>query len=435
MIGASTRSARNAALRSARISSRTTARVQSQSSRLPLRQPAAALHTLPSARAGCRRSMTPAVSALPSPVLGDDRARPMSSLAEPTLFPAISADDNNDGEALLRSDVRTMGALLGDAISQHHGPEVFEKIEALRSMAKASRMSAETDVDGSRLGPMVDFVAGLSEQELVVISRAFAHFLGIANAAEAHQRCRRLNQDSKSEGAAGHLGALHETKRDSTAGVLAGFLDGGDGSVSRDDLYESLCTQCVEIVLTAHPTQVNRRTLLEKHGRVQSVLTEADRIRESGTPYERKELDDALRREIASIWQTDEVSRVKPSPQSEAERGTLVLETVLWEVLPNFLRKLDATMRERMGEEYGLPLKASPFKFASWMGGDRDGNPNVVADVTREVTLTNRLKAAELFEKDVRELMSLISGNPPRGMDGQCTFESEAMDKVRARSG
>jgi len=355
----------------------------------------------------------------------------MSSLAEPTLFPAVSSSDD---EALLRSDVRTMGALLGDAISQHHGPEVFEKIEALRSMAKASRL-AEADAGGSRLGPMVDFVSGLSEPELVVISRAFAHFLGIANAAEAHQRCRRLAEDSRREGAEGHLGALHETKRDSTAGVLAGFLDGGDGSVGRDDLYESLCTQCVEIVLTAHPTQVNRRTLLEKHGRVQTVLTEADRIRQSGTPYERKELDDALRREIASIWQTDEVSRVKPSPQSEAEKGTLVLETVLWEDLPKFLRKLDATMRDKMGEEYGLPLKASPFKFASWMGGDRDGNPNVVADVTREVTLTNRLKAAELFEKDVRELMSLISGNPPRGMNDTCQTESEAMDKVRARAG
>ena len=366
MIGASRGAA---ALRSARISSRA-ARIQS--SRLPLQQPAAALHTLPSAQqaASCRQS-TPASSSLPSPFVGDDRARRMSSLAEPTLFPAISSDD--DDEALLRSDVRTMGTLLGDAISQHHGPEVFEKIEALRTMAKDSRMSAETDADGSRLGPMVDFVSGLSEQELVVISRAFAHFLGITNAAEAHQRCRRLIMDSKREGATGHLGALHETKRDSTAGVLAGFLNGGDGSVSKDDLYESLCTQCVEIVLTAHPTQVNRRTLLEKHGRVQTVLLEADRIRQSGTPYERKELDDALRREIASIWQTDEVSRVKPSPQSEAEKGTLVIETVLWEVLPNFLRKLDATMRDRMGGEYGLPLKASPFKFASWMGGDRDG--------------------------------------------------------------
>ena len=104
--------------------------------------------------------------------------------------------------------------------------------------------------------------------------------------------------------------------------------------------------------------------------RVQSILNEADSIRDNGTPYQHQLLDDALQREIASIWQTDEVSRVKPSPQSEAERGTLVLETVLWEVLPSFLRKLDATMKSLMGNEYGLPLTARPFIFSSWMGGE-----------------------------------------------------------------
>lgn len=333
---------------------------------------------------------------------------------------------------MLRSDVRTMGTLLGDAIALHHGQDVLDRVEKMRHMAKESRANnAGTE---ERLAPMVDFVKEMSAKELVIISRAFAHFLGVANAAEAHQRCRRLKMDLTKEGSEGLLGALHETKSDSTPGVLAKFLNGED-KVSKDELYKSITTQTVELVLTAHPTQVNRRTLLEKHGRVQKILNDADSIRETGTAYQRQLLDDALRREIASIWQTDEVSRVKPSPQSEAERGTLVLETVLWEVLPSFLRKLDATMKNSMGEEYGLPLTASPFVFASWMGGDRDGNPNVTPNVTREVCLTNRIKAAGLLEKDVRELMGLISGNPPRGMDDKCRFDSPAMDKVRERAG
>eukprot|EP00578_Thalassiosira_sp_NH16_P026819 CAMPEP_0181095118 /NCGR_PEP_ID=MMETSP1071-20121207/10353_1 /TAXON_ID=35127 /ORGANISM="Thalassiosira sp., Strain NH16" /LENGTH=1026 /DNA_ID=CAMNT_0023177487 /DNA_START=142 /DNA_END=3222 /DNA_ORIENTATION=+ len=373
------------------------------------------------------------------------RAWLTSSLNEPTLFPSANADAAIDGsatvvssadknlydDAMLRSDVRTMGALLGDAIARHHGEDVLEKVERLRGMAKVSR-AADTK-DSARLAPMVDFVEKLGADELVVISRAFAHFLGVANAAEAHQRSRRLRMDSAKEGKEGMLGALHETKRDSTAGVLSQFLrEGADGkgATTRDDLYDSLVSQTVEIVLTAHPTQVNRRTLLEKHGRVQRILNDADSIRETGTPYKKGLLDDALRREIASIWQTDEVSRVKPSPQSEAERGTLVIETVLWESLPGFLRRLDATMKDAMGERHGLPLTASPFKFASWMGGDRDGNPNVTPDVTREVCLVNRIKAARLLEGDVRELMSLISGNPPRK-----SFDSEAMDRVRERSG
>jgi phosphoenolpyruvate carboxylase len=78
-----------------------------------------------------------------------------------------------------------------------------------------------------------------------------------------------------------------------------------------------------------------------------------------------------LKREIGLIWQSDELNRKKPSVQEEAERGTLVVETVLWEALPSFLRKLDATMRDTLGENYGLPLEAAPFKFSSWMGGDR----------------------------------------------------------------
>ena len=315
-----------------------------------------------------------------------------------------------------------MGTLLGDAISLHHGPSVLEKVEKMRNMAKESRAIHSDGVDSGeeRVTPMVDYVNNLTAKELVIISRAFAHFLGVANAAEAHQRCRRLKMDVTKEGSEGLLGALHETKRDSTAGVISQFLNGkggedGTSKATKDELYNSLVNQTVELVLTAHPTQVNRRTLLEKHCkyfyhgesisfsccfpllkhmmytntyctvlialslhlyiflslvRVQSILNEADSIRDNGTPYQHQLLDDALQREIASIWQTDEVSRVKPSPQSEAERGTLVLETVLWEVLPSFLRKLDATMKSLMGDEYGLPLTARPFIFSSWMGGE-----------------------------------------------------------------
>ena len=373
------------------------------------------------------------------------RACLSSSINEPTLFPTIiSADDiaksgtnkNLYDDHMLTSDVRTMGALLGDAISLHHGEDVLDKVEKMRMMAKEGRSNNMGGAE--RLVPLVDFVDKLSAKELVVISRAFAHFLGVANAAEAHQRCRRLKIDIEKEGSEGLLGALHETKRDSTAGVLSQFLNNeqeGGKKVTKDELYNSLINQTVELVLTAHPTQVNRRTLLEKHFRVQSILNEADNIRDTGTPYQRQLLDDALKREIASIWQTDEVSRVKPTPQSEAERGTLVLETVLWEVLPSFLRKLDATMKSTMGEEYGLPFTARPFIFSSWMGGDRDGNPNVTPNVTREVCLVNRIKASTLLEKDVRQLMGLISGNPPRGLDDQCRFKSSAMDKVRERTG
>ena len=95
--------------------------------------------------------------------------------------------------------------------------------------------------------------------------------------------------------------------------------------------------------------------------------------------------------------------------QSEAERGTLVVETVLWETLPSFYRKLDATLRSLLGEQHGLPLNCSPIKFSSWMGGDRDGNPNVTPDVTREICFSNREKVASLLATDLEELSGLLS--------------------------
>lgn len=202
----------------------------------------------------------------------------------------------------------------------------------------------------------------------------------------------------------GEIHAL-SSRPDSCGGVLPALAEKYD----KDMLWDALTNQTVELVLTAHPTEVNRKTILNKKRRIQQILTKADQYRLMGrtTPYQQAQLDDALNREIASIWQSDEVSRKKPRPQDEAERGTLVVETVLWEAVPEFFRKLDATMKASLGK--GLPLEAAPIKFSSWMGGDRDGNPNVTPDVTREVCLMKRLKAATLFSKDIERLANELS--------------------------
>jgi phosphoenolpyruvate carboxylase len=113
-------------------------------------------------------------------------------------------------------------------------------------------------------------------------------------------------------------------------------------------------------------------------------------------------LDLDLQREISSLWQSDEVSRTKPTPQMEAERGTLVVANVLWEALPSYFRKLSATMEATLGKK--LPLDAAPVIFSSWMGGDRDGNPNVTPAVTREVILKQRAQCAGLYARDLKRL-------------------------------
>lgn len=336
-----------------------------------------------------------------------------------------AASTNNieeDVDRQLRADIKTMGAILGKIIKEHSGEDVFDKVETLRAYAKAWREAgagrdASKDVEANEIfEQMSKFCSSLSTDELVIISRAFTHFCAIANAAEFHHRARRNEENlrkSVAEPNSDNIGALGN-QEDSCGGVLQRLLNSSSNSLTKQQIYDTLTSQTVEIVLTAHPTEVNRRTLLDKHRRVQNLLTEADQLRSSivgSTPYQRQQIDDCLHREIGLIWQSDELSRQKPTVQSEAERGTLIIETVLWDALPSFVRKLDETLVHAFGkdEQYRLPLTVKPFQFSSWMGGDRDGNPNVTPNVTREVCLRNRIRAADLFLRDLKDIAGRLS--------------------------
>lgn len=296
----------------------------------------------------------------------------LSSFAEPhpTLFysPPVSEEGKGkaeDVDAFLRADIRSMGSILGQIIREHEGKDIFDKVERMRGLAKtwrehgAGRTNASKADADEAFHKLTSFASTLTDKELFAVSRAFTHFLSIANAAEGHHRVRRLSQ-AKSNSS---FGALYP-KSDSCGGVMPKLLSDFH---SREDILNALSTQTIELVLTAHPTEVNRRTILDKHRRIQEILTKADAYRLSETkPYEKAQLDADMYREIASIWLSDEVSREKPTPEMEAEKNTLVLETVLWKAVPNFLRRLSMTAKEFLGE--GLPLDASPIRFASWMG-------------------------------------------------------------------
>jgi len=106
-----------------------------------------------------------------------------------------------------------------------------------------------------------------------------------------------------------------------------------------------------------------------------------------------------MRAIIAAIWGSDEIRRVKPTVQKEAAGGNAVIESVLWDAVPSYLRKLDAQCRVTLGKK--LPVDCAPIKFASWIGGDRDGNPNCTPEVTLEVATHQRLRAAKMFLHDV----------------------------------
>jgi phosphoenolpyruvate carboxylase len=124
-------------------------------------------------------------------------------------------------------------------------------------------------------------------------------------------------------------------------------------------------------------------------------------------PEEREETTEMLRREILALWQTDELRRVRLTPLEEARAGLVLFDQILWDAVPVFLRELDRALREVCGR--GLPLMAAPLRFGSWMGGDRDGNPNVTATVTAKVCLLQRWEAAELYYQEVERLHDELS--------------------------
>ena len=171
------------------------------------------------------------------------------------------------------------------------------------------------------------------------------------------------------------------------------------------EIVDALAGMRVDLVLTAHPTEVIRRTLIQKYDAIDECLS---RIETSGEhPEVLQRAQGRLEELIAQSWHTDEIRHERPTPVDEAKWGFAVIENALWQTVPTFHRDLDALLLDATGER--LPLDASPIRFASWMGGDRDGNPNVTAAVTQEVLLLGRWMAADLYLRDLDQLRAELS--------------------------
>ncbi|MDO7900018.1 phosphoenolpyruvate carboxylase [Pseudomonas citrulli] len=289
-----------------------------------------------------------------------------------------------DIDARLREDVHLLGELLGNTIREQYGDTFLDKIEQIRKGAKADRRgSAEAELSAS--------LDQLSEDELLPVARAFNQFLNLANIAEQYQLIHRREESQPAPFEARVLPEL-----------LARLRAEGHGAES---LARQLARLEIELVLTAHPTEVARRTLIQKYDAIAAQLAAQDH--RDLTSAERAQIHERLQRLIAEAWHTEEIRRTRPTPVDEAKWGFAVIEHSLWQAIPNYLRKADQALHAATGLR--LPLEAAPIRFASWMGGDRDGNPNVTAAVTREVLLLARWMAADLYLRDVDHLAAELS--------------------------
>ncbi|AGI25548.1 phosphoenolpyruvate carboxylase [Pseudomonas sp. ATCC 13867] len=291
-----------------------------------------------------------------------------------------------DIDARLREDVHLLGELLGQTIRAQYGQGFLDKIELIRTGAKAARRGS---AEGAR--QLTATLDALGEDELLPVARAFNQFLNLANIAEQYHRIRRRTPKEP------------EPFENRVLGELLGRLR--KSGLGAEGLARQVAELEIELVLTAHPTEVARRTLIQKYDAMSAQLAAGDHS--DLLPEEREAVRERLQRLVAEAWHTEEIRRTRPTPVDEAKWGFAVIEHSLWQALPAFLRHVDATLQQTLGER--LPLSAAPIRFASWMGGDRDGNPNVTAAVTREVLLLARWMAADLYLRDVDSLASDLS--------------------------
>lgn len=286
-------------------------------------------------------------------------------------------------DAPLRDDVRLLGNLLGETLKEHAGQDLFNQIEQIRALAKGAR---DGQVEAEK--QLEQLFLSLEDAEILPLTRAFTHFLNFANIAEQYHvvRSRRQSEFDAQSPSQNPLDQLLEKFKQQ--------------DISADTLFKQICELNIELVLTAHPTEVSRRTLIQKYDGINDCLFKVDQ--QKLTPRERDTVLQELKQLICSAWQTDEIRQHRPTPVDEAKWGFTTIEQTLWNAVPKFVRQLDDMVEVHCSKR--LPLSIAPVRFASWMGGDRDGNPNVTHQITQEVLWLSRWKAADLYLRDMEDL-------------------------------
>jgi phosphoenolpyruvate carboxylase len=295
----------------------------------------------------------------------------------------------------LREDVRRLGTLVGQMLAEQGGQPFFEQVEAIRTEAIHRRRS------GAAVEALADALTGLEAAAAEALARAFATYFQAVNTAERVHRIRR-RRDYQREGA--------DAQPESLEAVIAGLVAQG---VGREELLALLGRLDVEPVFTAHPTEAVRRSLLEKEQEiVRALVEEFDPTR---TPQERRDDDARILMALSAGWQTAEASRVRPSVQDEFDHVGFYLAQPLYRVLPAFYESLQRALDEHYGHVDALPRL---LRFATWVGGDMDGNPNVGADTIAASLAAQRSHVLERYAGDVAELSRLLSQTDDRvGID------------------
>ena len=294
---------------------------------------------------------------------------------------------------LLREDIRLLGTFLGRVIRDQEGLTFYKIVERLRLLSKNTLL----DKNKSKVFLKVSKeVKKLKPKDIFRVTRSFSHILNLMNLAESLDASRKLNE---------YENPYFKNKNQNIfiEDIIKNLFK--NRNISNNKIYKQATKLDIGIVLTAHPTEVKRRTLIQKYANLIELMEQRHLYKKY--PSKILEIDRKIYTEITVIWKTDELKRSKPSPLDEAKWGLAVIEDSLWDTIPKVYKRLNDIFRKNLGKD--LPRGYNPIQFGSWMGGDRDGNPNVTADVTKKVILFSRWQAAKLYEKELTKLIQDLS--------------------------